>query len=334
MIGTPVMETSPYRRRMTMTDILDGTFRLYRGGFVAYIGAVALTFIPFGIIQIIATFVLQQGLIDAALDPLDAPSFDFLALVSGSSLALIFIGLLQTIIIQPIVYGANVWTTNRVAHAEPISLLSAFDYGVGRMVQMVLFAILAMLAYILAIGISAGMLFGGAVGLSMGSSGGSSALLGFMIFVGLILLVVTFVIAILLVIRLLYAPQAIVLAEVGVFTAMRRSWELTDGLFWRTFGILFLLGLLLLVIQITLGGIAQFINLMLFGVNAFAPDPTNNNYALAQAIATMFGLIINIFIFPIYPIITTLLYYDTTARKEGSDIELRLEQQIADFPTS
>ena len=46
-------------------------------------------------------------------------------------------------------------------------------------------------------------------------------------------------------VKLALVPSVIVLEHAGIRTAIARSWRLTDGSYWRTFGVLLLVGVIL-----------------------------------------------------------------------------------------
>jgi hypothetical protein len=102
------------------------------------------------------------------------------------------------------------------------------------------------------------------------------------------------------------------LAEgIGPVRAMRRSWNLVSGMWWRTFGILLLTGLVYVVITLALfalfGGIAALIP-------ALSED-------VRSAIATAGTALSDALIAPVFPILLTLLYFDLRVRKEGLDLD-------------
>jgi hypothetical protein len=102
------------------------------------------------------------------------------------------------------------------------------------------------------------------------------------------------------------------LAEgIGPVRAMRRSWNLVSGMWWRTFGILLLTGLVYVVITLALfalfGGIAALIP-------ALSED-------VRSAIASAGTALSDALIAPVFPILLTLLYFDLRVRKEGLDLD-------------
>lgn len=114
------------------------------------------------------------------------------------------------------------------------------------------------------------------------------------------------------------APASLVLEERGVFSAMGRSWRLTQGGVWRTFGITSL--------TILVTGFASQMLAIPFGVIAVAgvliwPDTVVGVLVttLAQNVSQV---ITGALITPFSAGVAALQYLDQRIRKEGYDIEL------------
>ena len=104
---------------------------------------------------------------------------------------------------------------------------------------------------------------------------------------------------------------AMFVENIGLGSAMGRSWRLVEGRWWRTFLILFLIVILWWVVQIALGAFLQLgqILLQLF-VSPF----------IAAAIAAASGQIVGAVVNPLLQIAIVLLYFDLRVRKEGLDL--------------
>lgn len=129
--------------------------------------------------------------------------------------------------------------------------------------------------------------------------------------VGLVLLIVPGIIA---AVRLTLAPAVVVVEDVRGTRAVRRSWNLTAGHFWRVLGTLLLSGIITAVgaaiIQIPAEVITTTIGPDGWPVSALGS-------AVASALITPFSLLI-----------VVLLYFDLRVRKEGYDIEV-MAQELA-----
>ena len=106
--------------------------------------------------------------------------------------------------------------------------------------------------------------------------------------------------------------------------AMGRSWRLVEGRWWRTFLILFLIGILFIVVQTALTAfvaLAQFLMTLVF--SSFVV------LAIAQAAGTIVQALVN----PILQIAIVLIYFDLRVRREGLDL-FQLAQRVAVPPAS
>lgn len=129
-------------------------------------------------------------------------------------------------------------------------------------------------------------------------------------------------------IKFLFIPQAVVLDDVGAVNALRRSFSLTSGYWWRTFGIYILI---LLIVSIIIGLLTRSIDLVEIGMRAIPGITETVSIAIGSIIATAMSIAIN----PITSIATTLLYYDLRVRKEGFDMlllsdSLKGEEDVTD----
>jgi hypothetical protein len=137
-----------------------------------------------------------------------------------------------------------------------------------------------------------------------------------------LLLLGAMVYAVLMGLRYSLAVPACVIEDLKARQAIRRSIELSKG----SRGRIFLLGLLVVAIQIGLGLITQ----VFFVVATF-----QHHGALPPAIRVLQQLVAfctNTFVGPIYATGFTLFYYDQRVRKEGFDIEWMMRAAGLDAP--
>ncbi len=113
---------------------------------------------------------------------------------------------------------------------------------------------------------------------------------------------------------------AIVSERAGPIAAIGRSWELTRGHWWRTFGTLLVLWLLWLVLDIALGA-------TLLGAIATADDMSQATYAVLQ---TALSIVLNAIVYPLIAAIISVIYYDLRVRNEGFDLQLLAQGVGAD----
>lgn len=144
----------------------------------------------------------------------------------------------------------------------------------------------------------------------------SSSLIFGLVTLGVLLLAfVGMVYAVLMGLRYSLAVPACVIEDIKARSALRRSAELSKG----SRGRIFLLGLLVVAVQMGLGLITQ----LLFIVATF-----RHHGVLPAGIRVLQQLVAfctNTFVGPIYATGFTLFYYDQRVRKEGFDIEWMMQ---------
>ena len=129
--------------------------------------------------------------------------------------------------------------------------------------------------------------------------------------------------------KLAMVPSAIVLERLPLLAAVRRSWRLTTGYFWRTFGIILLVGVIVYAITQTIAIPFAILGAILGTV--FAPTSVSSAGVGAQVLLSQLSVnvvssIATAIVGAIGSVIQTaavsLLYIDLRMRKEGLDLEL------------
>jgi membrane-anchored glycerophosphoryl diester phosphodiesterase (GDPDase) len=132
-------------------------------------------------------------------------------------------------------------------------------------------------------------------------------------------------------VKLALVPSIIVLEHAGIRTAAARSWRLTDGFFWRTFGTLILVAVILNVAaQVVVQPVSLIGTLV-----ALIVDPTGTGAALTiTIITTVVTLILSLLIGAITAVVqaalVAVIYIDLRMRKEGLDLELERHVELRD----
>ncbi|MEV1129836.1 hypothetical protein [Agromyces sp. NPDC049794] len=124
-------------------------------------------------------------------------------------------------------------------------------------------------------------------------------------------------------VKLALVPSVIVLEHAGIRAAMARSWRLTDGFYWRTFGTLILVAVILNVAANVVVQPVSLVGTLL----AVIVDPTGTGAAITiTIITTVVTLILSLLIGSITAVVQAALiaviYIDLRMRKEGLDLEL------------
>jgi hypothetical protein len=135
--------------------------------------------------------------------------------------------------------------------------------------------------------------------------------------------------------RLSLALPAVVLEGIGPVDALRRSWQLVRGSWWRIFGITFLAGIVVAfiggilqlpfsIVSSLAGGSGGFTTMFNAGsTTAAVAAPT----ALSVAIGAIGSIIAATCTRPISAGVTVLLYTDMRIRREGLDLALNQAAQ-------
>ena len=148
---------------------------------------------------------------------------------------------------------------------------------------------------------------------------GATLLIGIGFGFGLLLLIVP---GIVLYIRWYCAIPALVIEEIGVGSALGRSWNLVRGYFWRVLGLLLLAALLFGAITSLAGvlgtGLAEG---LVGGTDPYADGAT---FPIGyHAVRTLPVLLVSTVVTPVASIYTVLIYIDLRFRQEGLDATLR-----------
>ncbi|MYB95895.1 hypothetical protein F4054_01110 [Candidatus Poribacteria bacterium] len=133
-------------------------------------------------------------------------------------------------------------------------------------------------------------------------------------------------------VRWLFAPAAVLIEKPFIRPAFERSSALTRGSWWRVWGLLTSFGVLSSTIQYIIAVMTGFILTLTTGTDETTLidilkrivilrfDSINPLFSL---IMWWFNVIVATFIYPIWVIGITLLYFDLRIRKEGFDIEIQ-----------
>ncbi|MBF4574410.1 glycerophosphoryl diester phosphodiesterase membrane domain-containing protein [Herbiconiux sp. VKM Ac-1786] len=124
--------------------------------------------------------------------------------------------------------------------------------------------------------------------------------------------------------KLALVPSVIVLERAGLVQAVRRSWSLTNGNFWRTLGVIWLVSIILSAA----GQIIQAPFSFLLPIVMTVIDPNNTGsgivalivlYIVFLALSLLLGAVTSV----VQAATVAVVYLDLRMRKEGLDIELQ-----------
>jgi len=130
--------------------------------------------------------------------------------------------------------------------------------------------------------------------------------------VGFVLLIIPGVI---FAVRLIFATSALVVEGVRGRAALRRSWELSRGSFWRIVGTMLVVGILLGIVA----GVFQLP--LFFFLLVLGPSTTASQIPLA--ITSSIGQVLTV---PFSTTVVVLLYFDMRVRKEGFNLSAMADE--------
>jgi hypothetical protein len=283
-------------RPLGIGEIFGGAIGYIRANPVSTLVVSAVAFIVIQAIQVVIQLLLGRNY--GPLSLRDLPGFllgtfglagiaGLVSLLVGAALTGILVAVLRGGLIGRRTSAGEAWraVSNRLPGLVGLSLIVGILVG---LIVAIGFVLVFVAVYLGAYQRSAG----GAAGLGL-------------------LAVVVWLLALYLGVRLVFANVVYVMEGVGVGAALSRSWSLVRGAWWRTFGILLLAGLLLIVAGIVVG--------LIFGAIGAAAGPGSTTATIMSAIA---GVIVGTVGTPFFLGVTGLLYVDQRIRRERFDLEI------------
>lgn len=304
-------------RPLTLGTILGASFQVLRRnprpmfGFSLLLtgGVFLLTLLFVGLF----TFWVVSRVATSSSEDADAIAAGGVAtIILGSLVPLAF-----SIAVLAILQGVVVLEVARGTVGEKLTLRGLLHAARGRLWALVGWSLLATAAVVVAIAVVALIIvalaaFGGTPGIA------AAVLIGIIASLGAVVLGAW------LATRLSLVPIAIVIERLPLRQAMRRSWSLTTGYFWKVLGIQLLVGVILSTANQIITTPISFVFLFATGLINSQGDPTTG---IVIAVVLYIVLIIASVVFGAVTIVvqsatTGLLYIDLRMRKEGLDIEL------------
>ena len=124
-----------------------------------------------------------------------------------------------------------------------------------------------------------------------------------------LMLVALIVVGCFLTVKFAFTSSAVVLEGLGPVDAIKRSWSLSKGSFWRILGRIWLIGIVTGLISTVLGAIVGAI----LGVSANAAD----SVGMLVAVSAFLGALLSAVVIPVQSSFYTLMYLDERMRKEN-----------------
>lgn len=311
---------------LALGDILGGAFSTIRSNAAAVLG----TALVVALVEVILTALAATWFFDttfelimleeAGQDPFtgDPATNPFLGQFLGS-LGVLVLTALVTLFTGIIAHGVLSVVVLRAAAGLRTSLGQAWRLTGRRTWSLAGLGGLYLLA-----GIVTMVVFGAVlVALAAGAAAGDSTTTAVM---GILLVVLTIGLALAWVwiyVKVLLAPAAVAVEQHAPFRAIGRSWSLVRGHWWRTFGIV-------LLVSIIVGVIASVITTplsMFGGVAAPFLEPRSTQQAFESArvwmiVTLVVTALVNALTRAFLSCVTALLYVDYRIRHEGFDLDL------------
>ncbi|MFI9589257.1 glycerophosphoryl diester phosphodiesterase membrane domain-containing protein [Nonomuraea sp. NPDC052265] len=307
-------------RPLGLGDILDGTIKLIRSNPKAVLGLSAVAAL-LGAVPLAVGQALMLGSMGDALEDPETASAGFNGLYGVVAQ---YGGMLVSYAVQFVVVtvltGVLTRILGRAVFGGNITAAEAWHLSKSRLPA--LFGVVGLMAAMMIVPMAVFLLVLAALAMNVSTSEGVGLMLGVMglfvlVFIPYYLFITT---------RFAFAAPAVVLEGRGPIDAMRRSWHLVTGDFWRVLGILLLTSLLVgvvsgvLSVPFTLGGTL---------IGMLGAGSPGSAVAAAVFIAVG-GTLSAMFSYPFQAGVSGLLYADRRMRGEAFDLVLQtaaIEQQ-------
>lgn len=305
-------------RPLTFGTLLGASFQVLRRnprptfGFALLVTGLIYV-VGLGVVGFVTFFAfsrIQFANSSADADALTAGSVGVVILSAIVPLALAIVG-------SAIVQGVISLEVARATLGEKLRLSGLWRAAKGRIGTLIGWSAILTVAVLVVVAIAAGLIallvaFGGTAGLVAG------VLLGFLLGAAFVAL------AVWLGTKLALVPSAIMLERLSLRDAIARSWSLTKGYFWKTFGILILVAV---IINIVSSIVATPLQLVVgFGTSFLAPNGSNDALVAGFIVVYVFTIVFAVVFGAIGAVVQgatpALLYIDIRMRKEGLDLEL------------
>ena len=282
-------------RAQSFGELLDSTFTVYRRKFLPILAITALFELPYLVVEFFAErspLATLLNLSTQAQPTTTAAALHELGTLTAALLVILAVSLGYYILLMPLAQGGVI----RVVSDDYLDRPTGVGPGLGTALS----RIRALIGYVLLeLLIGVGPIV---VGFGIALLAGSSGLL-------LLFLLAWVVWVIFVFIKMCLGIQAVVLERLPPSAAVRRSFHLTAGSYWR----IFLFYVVIIVVSSILSGVLGGLTGLFIGA---APAITQASIEVVTSGA------ISIFTSPFILILLTLVYYDIRIRREAFDIEM------------
>ncbi|MFF1251218.1 hypothetical protein ACFVYC_01785 [Pseudarthrobacter sp. NPDC058329] len=308
-------------RPLMFGEILDGSFQTIRRNAKAMLGAAVLAQSLAAILAAVITAVTATSLVSFEAWAENASPADLASLGLGFVAATLVVVVL-TLFISTVLQGAMVVPVSRSILNRTTGFRQMWGLARSRA-----WALIRLAALMLAAGSLSFLVLAGIAVALVSTMEGTGALLLIPLVPACIALFVW------IYIKLLVAPAAIVIEELGALDGLRRSWTLTRANWWRIFGITLVVSILVGVIgQVVMIPVSLLPTLLGGVISPHGGTEQGITIAVAVGVATaVLGALVGAVGYAFQTSVMALIYMDLRMRKDGLDISLlRLLETGAD----
>lgn len=235
----------------------------------------------------------------------------------GTGLIIAIVPLLLSLVVSALLQGIISLEVARATIGEKLTFRGLWRLAKGRLGVLIGWSALVSLVLLVAL-----VLFALAIALAVSVGTPESALgtFGLAVIVGL----AGFVVSVWIGIKLSLVPSILMLERVSLRTAVARSWSLTNGYFWKTFGITLLVNVIVNVAtQIISTPLSLVAGIGASLINVNGEEQTGIIIAtISYFVSGVVSILVGAVAIVLLSSVTTLIYLDIRMRKEGLDIEL------------
>jgi hypothetical protein len=312
-------------RPLTVGDILSGAFTLIRRNPVATLGLAAIVQTIYGIVGAFITwqeFSSAHTLTSLPPQPTSTQAAHAFGQFFSTYIPYVVLQFGLAFVVQAILTGMVTGALGRALLGNKITIGEAWPIGrVPAVIGVSLLLPLILLALWIPVA-------GVTIVLAVAKITGAATVVGVLGFLAALVLTIR------IWLRLSLAVPAVVLEGAGPVTALRRSWQLVRGSWWRVFGITLLAGIVVALIGLVLQVPFIVVRALVSGGSGFTPVSSPGT-TVAVAAPSVLGLVIGAIgsivaatcTRPISAGVTVLLYTDMRMRREGLDLALNQASQ-------
>jgi len=319
-------------RPLSLGELLDRTFTLYREHFGIFVGIMAIPaalFVP-------VNYFISQAYVKSFTDPTRLASAPPAAVMGifWRFMGVMAVVALVSMILYSIVAAAVTFAVSEAYLGRKSTVATAYKNALGKVWRLLAVA-LNVLIRVLGISIAVSFVLGGAgailiVGLTAAIPGAAAAQPAAVAVMALLIIAVyAAVIGVMVYLALRYAVAipALMLEDLGVLASIRRSVQLTKGRRGQVF-----VALLLAAVISAVGSIVFYVPFYIATMISIARAHSIPPWlSLTGTISSAIGHSLT---GPIFLIVLVLCYYDTRIRKEAFDLQFMMASLDRSAPTT